>query len=105
MQETVDHTPRRQMSKATQVNLRPSLCKDHSTYRVPAGLWKRMYLEHGIVRRHWLECYVGMPCSGRGTAGLNDLTSQAATLLLLERADDTDLVAKFTPFLCQWVNV
>ena len=87
------------MSKAAQVNIRVSL-QGPLAYRVPTGLGKRMYLEHGIVRGHWLERDVRMPCRSCGTAGLTDLTGQAAALLLLQRADDTDLVTQFTPFLC-----
>jgi hypothetical protein len=75
------------------------------THSVAACLWQCVNLQHGVVRRCAFKGDVRMPSNTCISACVAQLVCQSAALLLLLRADHTDLVAKFASFLGEWVDV
>jgi hypothetical protein len=75
------------------------------THSIAACFWQCVDLQHGVVRRCAFEGDIRMPSNACISARVAQLVCQSAALLLLLRADHTDLVAKLASFLGEWVDV
>jgi hypothetical protein len=61
--------------------------------------------QHCIIGRCWLESDIRMPPYTRETTCIAELVSKTTALLLLLRANHTNLITELTSFFGQRVNV